>query len=253
MERSQSSGCDGHARASRRPGSGGPLSNWVRQSRQRAGMAARIRLLRGRAEGAAGRSAVGTFPPSRGSRFRLAYRRAYGPHILRHEARGPTDEDDHGRPDRRALGREPRGPAAGAVHHPVHLSCDPDRAAIRAARGRTLRAAEVGAGAGDQLHRAVPRPGGAPGLDPGAAVADGRARTRSPPTTCWCRWRRASSTASSSRKRPSTGSATWMRAIATTVAGIVRAEIGKMELDEVQSNRATLIAHDQEQRRGCRR
>lgn len=31
-------------------------------------------------------------------------------------------------------------------------------------------------------------------------------------------------------------------AIETTVAGIVRAEIGKMELDEVQSNRATLIA-----------
>ena len=31
-------------------------------------------------------------------------------------------------------------------------------------------------------------------------------------------------------------------AIATTVAGIVRAEIGKMELDEVQANRATLIA-----------
>jgi len=31
-------------------------------------------------------------------------------------------------------------------------------------------------------------------------------------------------------------------AIATTVAGIVRAEIGKMELDEVQSNRGTLIA-----------
>ncbi len=30
-------------------------------------------------------------------------------------------------------------------------------------------------------------------------------------------------------------------AIATTVAGIVRAEIGKMELDEVQSNRAALI------------
>ncbi|GGE52249.1 SPFH domain-containing protein [Actibacterium pelagium] len=30
-------------------------------------------------------------------------------------------------------------------------------------------------------------------------------------------------------------------AIATTVAGIVRAEIGKMELDEVQSNRAKLI------------
>ena len=30
-------------------------------------------------------------------------------------------------------------------------------------------------------------------------------------------------------------------AIATTVAGIVRAEIGKMELDEVQSNRANLI------------
>ena len=30
-------------------------------------------------------------------------------------------------------------------------------------------------------------------------------------------------------------------AIATTVAGIVRAEIGKMELDEVQSNRAVLI------------
>lgn len=31
-------------------------------------------------------------------------------------------------------------------------------------------------------------------------------------------------------------------AIATTVAGIVRAEIGKMELDEVQSNRAMLIS-----------
>lgn len=31
-------------------------------------------------------------------------------------------------------------------------------------------------------------------------------------------------------------------AIATTVAGIVRAEIGKMELDEVQSNRSSLIA-----------
>lgn len=31
-------------------------------------------------------------------------------------------------------------------------------------------------------------------------------------------------------------------AIATTVTGIVRAEIGKMELDEVQSNRAQLIA-----------
>lgn len=31
-------------------------------------------------------------------------------------------------------------------------------------------------------------------------------------------------------------------AIATTVAGIVRAEIGKMDLDEVQSNRAVLIA-----------
>jgi len=31
-------------------------------------------------------------------------------------------------------------------------------------------------------------------------------------------------------------------AIATTVAGIVRAEIGKMELDEVQSNRSALIA-----------
>lgn len=31
-------------------------------------------------------------------------------------------------------------------------------------------------------------------------------------------------------------------AIATTVAGIVRAEIGKMDLDEVQSNRAALIA-----------
>ncbi len=31
-------------------------------------------------------------------------------------------------------------------------------------------------------------------------------------------------------------------AIATTVAGIVRAEIGKMELDEVQSNRSTLMS-----------
>lgn len=35
-------------------------------------------------------------------------------------------------------------------------------------------------------------------------------------------------------------------AIATTVAGIVRAEIGKMDLDEVQSNRAQLIAQIQE-------
>ncbi len=34
-------------------------------------------------------------------------------------------------------------------------------------------------------------------------------------------------------------------AIATTVAGIVRAEIGKMELDEVQSNRAQLISQIQ--------
>ena len=31
-------------------------------------------------------------------------------------------------------------------------------------------------------------------------------------------------------------------AISTTVAGIVRAQIGKMELDEVQSNRSTLIS-----------
>jgi regulator of protease activity HflC (stomatin/prohibitin superfamily) len=35
-------------------------------------------------------------------------------------------------------------------------------------------------------------------------------------------------------------------AIATTVAGIVRAQIGKMELDEVQSNRAALIAQIKE-------
>ncbi|EAQ46033.1 MAG: paraslipin [Roseobacter sp. MedPE-SWde] len=35
-------------------------------------------------------------------------------------------------------------------------------------------------------------------------------------------------------------------AIATTVAGIVRAEIGKMDLDEVQSNRAQLIGQIQE-------
>ncbi|MCA0906462.1 SPFH/Band 7/PHB domain protein [Ruegeria marisrubri] len=35
-------------------------------------------------------------------------------------------------------------------------------------------------------------------------------------------------------------------AIATTVAGIVRAEIGKMDLDEVQSNRAQLITRIQE-------
>lgn len=35
-------------------------------------------------------------------------------------------------------------------------------------------------------------------------------------------------------------------AIATTVAGIVRAEIGKMDLDEVQSNRAQLIDRIQE-------
>ncbi|QFU09609.1 Modulator of FtsH protease HflK [Rhodobacteraceae bacterium THAF1] len=36
-------------------------------------------------------------------------------------------------------------------------------------------------------------------------------------------------------------------AIATTVAGIVRSEIGKNELDEVQSNRSTLIATVKEQ------
>ena len=35
-------------------------------------------------------------------------------------------------------------------------------------------------------------------------------------------------------------------AISTTVAGIVRAEIGKMELDEVQSNRTQLISHIKE-------
>lgn len=35
-------------------------------------------------------------------------------------------------------------------------------------------------------------------------------------------------------------------AIATTVAGIVRAEIGRMDLDEVQSNRAQLISRIQE-------
>ncbi|HHS94725.1 MAG TPA: SPFH/Band 7/PHB domain protein, partial [Rhodobacterales bacterium] len=35
-------------------------------------------------------------------------------------------------------------------------------------------------------------------------------------------------------------------AIATTVAGIVRAEIGKMDLDEVQSNRASLIGQIKE-------
>jgi regulator of protease activity HflC (stomatin/prohibitin superfamily) len=36
-------------------------------------------------------------------------------------------------------------------------------------------------------------------------------------------------------------------AIATTVAGIVRAEIGKMDLDEVQSNRSSLITQIKEQ------
>ena len=36
-------------------------------------------------------------------------------------------------------------------------------------------------------------------------------------------------------------------AIATTVAGIMRSEIGKMELDSVQSNRADLIAKVREQ------
>ncbi len=36
-------------------------------------------------------------------------------------------------------------------------------------------------------------------------------------------------------------------AIATTVAGIVRAGIGEMELDEVQSNRAQLTAKVKEQ------
>ncbi len=36
-------------------------------------------------------------------------------------------------------------------------------------------------------------------------------------------------------------------AIATTVAGIVRAQIGKMELDEVQANRAALISQIKEQ------
>jgi len=36
-------------------------------------------------------------------------------------------------------------------------------------------------------------------------------------------------------------------AISTTVAGIVRSEIGKMELDQVQSNRAQLIAATREQ------
>ena len=40
-------------------------------------------------------------------------------------------------------------------------------------------------------------------------------------------------------------------AIATTVAGIVRAEIGKMELDEVQSNRASLITRIKESVEGA--
>ena len=40
-------------------------------------------------------------------------------------------------------------------------------------------------------------------------------------------------------------------AIATTVAGIVRAEIGKMELDEVQSNRAVLITTIKASGRRC--
>ena len=39
--------------------------------------------------------------------------------------------------------------------------------------------------------------------------------------------------------------------IATTVAGIVRAEIGKMELDEVQSNRASLITRIKESVEGA--
>ena len=36
-------------------------------------------------------------------------------------------------------------------------------------------------------------------------------------------------------------------AISTTVTGIVRAQIGKMELDEVQSNRSELIMRIKEQ------
>lgn len=40
-------------------------------------------------------------------------------------------------------------------------------------------------------------------------------------------------------------------AIATTVAGIVRSEIGKMELDEVQSNRSALITRIKEQVEGA--
>ena len=82
----------------------------------------------------------------------------------------------------------------------------------------------------------------AQGVDPRTAAADRTRRTRSPPTTCWCRWTPASSTGSSSRRRRSIASATWTCAIATTVAGIVRSEIGRMELDTVQSNRSGLIA-----------
>ncbi len=64
---------------------------------------------------------------------------------------------------------------------------------------------------------------------------------RSPATTCWCRSKPRCFTASSEPEKTVYRIRDVDAAIATTVAGIVRAEIGKMDLDEVQSNRNQLI------------
>ena len=105
-------------------------------------------------------------------------------------------------------------------------------------------AAEIGAGAGDQLHRSLPSTGWRTGVSIlERAVAHGRAQERD-----HRRQRAGAGWRPSVFYRILQPERTVYRirdvdgAIATTVAGIVRAEIGKMELDEVQSNRAMLIA-----------
>jgi regulator of protease activity HflC (stomatin/prohibitin superfamily) len=99
-----------------------------------------------------------------------------------------------------------------------------------------------GAGAGDKLYRAVPRPGRAQDLDPRTPAAHGRTGRDHRRQRSGARSKPASSTASLEPEKTVYRIRDVDAAIATTVAGIVRSEIGKMELDEVQSNRATLIA-----------
>jgi len=72
---------------------------------------------------------------------------------------------------RGSSGRQHRPDPAGGVSHSLRIPGGADRSAIRAVRGRTFRAAEVGPGAGHQFHRAVSRPGGPPDFHSGTATA----------------------------------------------------------------------------------